>query len=89
MSKIYHVKFTSLKTNHNRLRTSEVVGITHALPEVGEMFFVIAKPLDEFLEKEGYSRMVNTSPVVSITSSDNIYILETKSGSIYKVEVLS
>jgi hypothetical protein len=40
------VKLTRIRSNHNFLRTSEIVGKTAHIPEVGEEFMLFAPPLE-------------------------------------------
>ena len=66
------------------LRTTEVVGETSQLPTIGECFEMTGAPL----EIPVGSRWVNTSEVMKLSQEGNIYTLNTRSGSVYTVEVL-
>lgn len=56
---MYHVLLKCLSSTHNRLRTERINGVTPQLPEKGEHFTIISKPLN----KEASCRVVTTSPV--------------------------
>lgn len=65
------------------LRTQEVIGETTKLPVVGECFEMFAPPL-----YAGDIRMVNTSEVMKISVENKTYTLNTRTGSVYTVELL-
>ena len=52
------VKLVRIKSNHQKIRTDEVVGKTTHIPKVGERFTMFAPPLEE-----GLFRTVFTTPV--------------------------
>jgi hypothetical protein len=80
----YRVKLTKIESNHNNLRTNEVVGVTNKLPEVGMRFQMLAAPL-----QTGHVRYVDTSPIQNIFKvDDNTQTLHTMN-SIYEFEVIS
>lgn len=80
---MYAVKFTKVKTNHNRVRTDEVLGKTDELPQVGKQFVLFGEGL------EFGTRRVNTSPVKEVERHQpDLFVLTTESGSVYHVQVL-
>jgi len=68
------------------LRTAIVEGTCDSLPEEGKRFVLLAKPLEM-----GSCRVVETSPVVKVELPEcegEEYVLTTRSGSKYHVEIL-
>jgi len=56
------VKLRKIKSNHNNLRTNEIVGHTECWPpQLGEIFVMIGKPL-----KFGDGRLVYTTPITNV-----------------------
>lgn len=42
---MYSVRLIKVTSNHNNLRTVQIVGLTHELPEVGQPFTLLGDPL--------------------------------------------
>jgi hypothetical protein len=63
------------------LRTSIVVGTTKAMPEVGRVFEILAKPF----VPDAIARLVTTSYVTKIWKSKIGICFETETGSIYEL----
>jgi len=82
VGKFYRVE--KVKSDHDRLRNGFVEGQGDA-PRVGKPFYIVGEPLEA-----GYNgRLFNTSPVISIESTDDDHkLLHTESGSVYRVEVI-
>lgn len=83
-----NLRLTRISSNHNRLRTNEVVGWGEKIPEVGEPFTMTAPPLDP----EAGFRYVTTSPVKSVAPIKNDdavvgYLFNTEN-STYQVDIL-
>ncbi len=78
---MYKVKLTKVRSNHNNLRTDEILGVTEKLPTKGEDFNLLGKGL------EFGTRSVRTTPVEKIEQIDNEYLFHTRN-STYKLEVL-
>ncbi len=76
-------KLTKIYSNHKRLRTDTVEGITLHEPREGRPFALIGKGL----EVEGSLRLVTTSRVTKCEMVDGKYRLLTESGSVYEVEL--
>ena len=55
-------KLVRVKSSHNNLRTTEVVGSYYAPPTIGESFTFLSEPLND----GGTIRVVTTSPVQSV-----------------------
>jgi hypothetical protein len=51
-----------IQSNHNKLRTDEVIGVCYESPKVGDSFIMYA----ESLELKGGTRVVYTTPVLSV-----------------------
>lgn len=81
----YHaVKLTRVKSNHQNLRTDEIVGKCSHLPKVGSSFAMVAPPL-EF----GNIRGVWTTEIVSCEYDEAARIFSfTTANSEYRLEVL-
>lgn len=78
------VKLTRLESNHQKLRTDEVVGYTHELPELNQVFQMTAPPLSE-----GLVRIIHTTPVLVLERKpDGKTYLFTTRNSKYKLEIL-
>ena len=77
------VKLTRL-AGGEALRTTEVIGTTDKLPEVGQQLVLIGAPIEGTFD----ARWVNTSPVVSFEEVTTGRIIVTESGSQYLLEVL-
>lgn len=82
MEKMYKVKFKKIHSDHDRLRTDEVEGVTRELPTEGNIFVLLCEGL------EFGTRCVNTSIVKKVEKNENTYTLHTESGSIYQVDFL-
>lgn len=79
---MYVVRITKLSDNINKMRTSEMEGITAELPQKGESFKVIGEGL------EFGHRIFTTSIVQDITyKSQNLLEIKTLN-SLYQVEIL-
>ncbi len=77
------VRLTRVK-NGSALRTDDIVGITHALPKVGQGFSMIGKPLDP----AATARVVNTSVVQSVGWLYFDTLVFTTLNSTYRLEIL-
>jgi len=78
------VKITQLSSNHNRVRTREIVGECANLPVEGKTFLMFAEPID----KSKSMRMLHTSKLKSVRKEDDTYYFETQNSE-YKLEVKS
>lgn len=84
---IYRVKMTKIQSDHNNVRTNEVVGITSSLPKIGERFQILSEALDK--SNGANARYVETSPIESLKSScENTIIMKTHY-STYELEILA
>lgn len=84
----YKVEFKKIKNDHQRLRDDVIVGMTFALPSEGAQFVMFAESRDKTLPP-GSMRQVNTSIVKEVQkTSEDVYLLQTQSGSTYQVTVL-
>ncbi len=82
---MYSVRLIKVTSNHNNLRTVQIVGLTHELPEVGQPFTLLGDPLTE----SAHVRIIHTTPVEKVDvihSSENKgrAVFET-ANSVYKV----
>lgn len=76
-------KLIKIESEHNLLRTDEVVGTFLDVPKVGERFTIYAEPLSN----EANIRTVNTSPVKSIEKIyEKIWEMKTQF-STYHIEI--
>jgi hypothetical protein len=78
------VKITQLSSNHNRVRTREIVGECTNLPVEGKTFLMFAEPID----KSKSTRMLHTTKLKSVRKEDNAYYFKTQNSE-YKLEVKS
>ncbi len=77
------VKITQLSSNHNRVRTREIVGECSHHPVEGKTFLMFAEPID----KSKSVRMLHTSKLKSVRKEDNTYYFKTQNSE-YKLEVM-
>ena len=78
---MYKVKLTRVKSNHNNLRTDEMIGMTDRFPTKGKTVEVFGEGLVFGM------RLIHTTPVKEVEVIDNEYLFHTKN-STYKLEVL-
>ena len=83
---IYKVKLAKIQSQHNNVRTDEVIGVTCYLPALGETFQLLSEALDKSSGANG--RHVETSPVVNIFRIDDNTVTIHTHYSIYEVQVL-
>jgi hypothetical protein len=83
-SDLRSVKLTKLQSSHNNLRTSSIEGWCFDLPQVGSSFAMMAPPL-----AEGNVRMINTTQVKSMSSTDDGSIQFETENSLYVLTILS
>lgn len=83
---IYKVKLTKIQSDHNNIRSNEIIGVTSFLPKMGERFLMLSEALDK--SQGANARYIETSPITNIFKvSDNIMTLHT-TYSIYELEIL-
>ncbi len=88
------VKFKKIKNNHNKLRDDEIIGKCVHIPEVGYCFDMFGEARDlkpaDIPEGSIGMRQVNTNMVKTCVydESRRTFVLGTRSGSVYEVEVL-
>lgn len=82
--KTMQVKLTQLKSNHNNVRTKEIVGEAAMMPTVGSQFSVTGAPL----KLDQGSRYLITTPVTDIIFIDEKTYEFTTMNSTYKLEIL-
>jgi hypothetical protein len=75
---MFDVKLTKISSSHNNLRTNDVTGKCHVLPQVGTSFTMFAEGL------EFGTRIIATSEVKEVTPEG----FKTENSE-YKLEVLS
>ena len=81
----YKVILTKIESNHSRLRTSDVLGNTLELPQVGKSFYLVGESLTEGM----IARVVTTSEISSVeVSEDGKEFTFKTQNSTYKVQVL-
>ena len=74
-----------IKSNNNRIRTSEVVGDLLYIPQVGTNLIMFAEPLEP---AENKTRMVSTSLVTELfLLKQNLYSVSTRN-TLYELEVM-
>jgi hypothetical protein len=78
------VRLIRVHSNHNNLRTNEVIGLTPKLPHEGESFVIWS----DALETDGGYRQVITTPVEEIVFDAASQIIFNTKNSQYRVEVL-
>lgn len=83
-SKGMQVKLTKVKSDHNNLRTDEVVGECDSLPEVGTGFSMYGEPLDSKLNV----RLIRTSEITQCTLTSPISYLFHTLNSVYRLDIL-
>jgi hypothetical protein len=81
--KVYEVRLTRVESNHNRIRTDSVEGMTSELPVVGKSFCLIGESLTEGMN----ARLVTTSKITKVDQNGDEYTFNTLN-STYKIEVL-
>jgi len=79
----HKVKLTKIKSNHNNLRTREVIGDCNDLPYVGKGFFMWSAPLVE----GSICRIVKTTPIQDVYLKDGVYHFHTEN-SYYQLECI-
>jgi hypothetical protein len=79
---MYLIKLKKIESTHENLRTDEINGMSHDLPEVGQSFTLIADPLER---ANPHKRVVTTTPVVKVTKTGNEMVFET-ANSVYSIE---
>jgi hypothetical protein len=80
---MYNVIFEKIFNNHDELRNNIIHGKSEELPTIGRCFDFFGKPIDTNMN----FRAVNTSPLVAVECSDDVYEVETMSGSKYKITI--
>ena len=65
---------TRLKSNHNKLRTDTVTGITTRVPILNHPFVMIADPIDD----GPAIRLIETTKVLTIDTLKNVYTFTTR-----------
>ena len=78
-------KFSKISNNHERLRKDVYVGDANLPPKVGLPFHIVSAPQTP----GAAATFTNTSKIVKIEDIDAGWIVQTKSGSKYKIERLS
>lgn len=69
-------------SNRGRLRNGEMEGIPLKLPTVGEIFWMLGKPITEGAD----GRMFNTSMVKEVDEvAPGVFEFKTASGSVYRL----
>lgn len=81
------IKLTKIVSNHQNLRTDEVIGVTPSLPEVAKGFVVFAESLSNSVPGN-LDRTIVTSPIVSITKYDEDTFVVNTANSTYNIQVL-
>ena len=71
------VKLVKLKSNHNNLRTNEMVGECTELPIVGNSFVIFGQPID----KNAAVRVIQTTPVKDVQRMDQTLTFGTQNSS--------
>ena len=79
---LYHVKLTQLLSNHNNVRTKEILGYCSGVPTKGKRFVMSAPPLDKSKE----IRVLTTTTLKSVRKDGKTYHFETQNSK-YKLEV--
>lgn len=74
-----YVTLKKIESTHENLRTDDVTGVTHTLPEVGKSFFMYAKALEE-----GDVRYIHTSPVQEVRMVEDEIVFKTEN-SVYSL----
>lgn len=83
---MHKVRLTKIQSEHNNVRTNEVVGVTSSLPKIGDRFQMLSEAIDK--SQGANVRYIETSPVESLKSScENTIIMKTHY-STYELEVL-
>ena len=78
-------RFSKISNNHDRLRKDTYVGDASLPPKVGLPFHIVSAPQTP----GAAATLTNTSMIVKIEDIDTGWIVQTKSGSKYKIEHLS
>jgi len=81
---MYEVRLVKIQSNHNNLRTNEIVGKCMELPEVGKTFLMTAPPLEE-----GNLRIVLTTEIkeCSFLKEESKYLFQTQNSK-YELHLL-
>lgn len=82
-SEWFKVKLTKIQSNHQNLRTNEILGTCMHLPVEGSVFYLMAPPLES-----GNVRLVTTTVVQKVVDLGSVLDFETENSS-YKLEILS
>jgi len=83
--KTLNVKLTKIESNHNNLRTNDMVGTTSAIPEVGHEFSIFG----ESLSFHGGGRVIHTTIVKESDFNEDTKTFRFKTqNSTYELEVL-
>lgn len=82
---VLNVKLTKIESNHNNLRTNDMVGTTAQIPEVGHEFII----LGESLSFKGGARVIHTTEIkdVKLDLANKKMTFQTQN-STYDLEVL-
>ncbi len=78
----YNVKLTKVDSTNQNLRSSEILGWAHDLPEYGKRFEMYSAPVDPDMDL----RVISTSPVAEIIGQDDETVVFKTQNSTYKLE---
>jgi len=79
---LHNVKLTQLLSNHNNVRTKEILGNCSGVPRKGKRFVMSSTPLD----KSKDIRVLTTTVLKSVRKDGDTYYFETQNSK-YKLEV--
>ena len=83
---IYKVKLTKIQSDHNNIRSNEIIGVTSFLPKMGERFQMLSEALDK--SHGANTRHVETSPITNIFGINSKTLTLHTTYSIYEFEIL-
>jgi hypothetical protein len=81
---LYHVTLKKIESNHNNLRTNEITGVCHKLPEVGGNFILLST---EVLTPGTNMRRVTTSEITEVRFVENDIVFKTQN-SLYSLTII-
>ena len=78
-----------IKTNHNRVRTDNMVGEFYAIPEVGKQFAIYGEALCPVIKDAGGGREIKTSLIQKVSyDQDRKTFTFTTLNSTYELAIL-
>lgn len=81
--KMKKVQFTRIESNHQNLRTNEMLGRAPEMPEVGKELYLFGESLTNYMG----TRLIRTTEIKDVQLKDGVYRFTTQN-STYEMKVL-